>query len=131
MTLLEYLDHEERVRRGQPRDQQTITVPAEDIREVGRGGLHEQIIKHCNAQRPRWKYIHSRTDKKSTLDKGVSDFTIFIPRGKVLSVEVKVGSGKLTEEQMAWAKEMEMLGHVVHVVRSFDQFVELCRISAN
>lgn len=89
--------------------------------------LHDQIRKHCNAQFPKWKYIHCRMDKRSTVDKGASDFTIFMPEGKVLSVEVKTKTGKLSTEQHAWALEMKLLNHVVHVVRSMEEFLNICR----
>jgi len=100
-------------------------------REVGKGGLHEQIINHCNAQWPRWKFIHSRTDRRSTVEVGSQDFTIFMPGGKLLCVECKAKDKKLTSEQMAWWKEMDMLEHRVHLVYSLDEFIELANLCSN
>lgn len=86
--------------------------------------LHDQIIRYCNAQWPKWKYIHARTDKRSTIAAGCQDFTIFAP-GRVLCIEVKRPGGKLDPDQQGWAKEMQMLGHTVHTVRSMDEFIAL------
>jgi hypothetical protein len=89
-------------------------------------GLHEKIMRHCETEFPRWKYIHARTDQRSTIAVGVADFTIFLPGGKVVCLEVKSATGKLSEAQLAWSKEMEMLGHTVHVVRTMEDFYHIC-----
>ena len=39
--------------------------------------LHLDIIKWCDGQWPKWKYVHARMDRPSTLDLGVADFTMF------------------------------------------------------
>jgi hypothetical protein len=88
--------------------------------------LHDQIIDFCNSKFPRWKFIHARMDQKSTIGEGVSDFTIFMPRGQLLLVECKSSTGKISETQRDWIKEMELLGHSVHIVRSFNDFLKLC-----
>jgi hypothetical protein len=105
-------------------------------REVGIGvpvtrerDLHDQIIEFCNSQFPRWKFIHARMDQKSTLQVGAPDFVIFqpgqsgLPPPRVRVIECKTKNGKLSPEQLIWHKEMEMLGHVVHVVRSYEEFM--------
>lgn len=84
--------------------------------------LHDEIIAWCNRQNPRIKYIHARTDRKSTIGVGVHDFTIFLNRGRVLCIECKSKTGKLDEDQQAWAMEMRRLGHIVFVVRAFEEF---------
>jgi len=96
-------------------------------RETGKGGLHEQIMDYCNAQWPRWKFIHSRTDRKSTVAVGSHDFTIFLPGGRVECVEAKAKGGKLSNEQLAWAKELSLLGHGVHVVFNLEEFKEITK----
>lgn len=129
--MAEFIAHEERVRRGRPWDQPTIPVHAEEAREVGQGGLHEQIIKHCNAQWPRWKFIHSRTDMATTVEPGVADFVVFLPMGRSVCVECKTATGKESTEQRDWAYEMKMLRHEVHLVRSLKEFIELCDKTMN
>jgi len=91
-------------------------------RETGKGGLHEQIMDYCNAQWPRWKFIHSRTDQKSTVEVGAPDFVLFLPGGRTVLIECKAKGGKLSNEQLAWAKELSLLGHYVEVVFSLEEF---------
>lgn len=97
----------------------------DDAREVGHGGLHDQIMAWCDAQWPRWRYIHSRTDKRSTVQVGSQDFTIFCPEARVLCVECKRPSGKRTPAQTAWAMEMARLGHAVYLVTTMQEFLAL------
>ena len=91
--------------------------------------LHEQIIQWCNSQWPRCKYVTARMDKPSTLPVGCADFIIFLGGGKCLVVECKKKGGKLDADQLAWKKEMEMLGWPVHVIRSMDEFLLLVSAS--
>lgn len=85
--------------------------------------LHKSIMAYCDSQWPKWKMIHARMDKRPTIAEGAQDFTIFMPDSKVLCVECKARKEKPTPEQLAWATEMQMLGHTVHVVRSMDEFM--------
>lgn len=85
-------------------------------------GLHTDIIKFCLSQWPRWKYIHANPVTKSTIQKGCQDFTIFMPGGKTVCIECKDKYDKQRPDQLIWAKEMEMLGHTVYVVRSMEDF---------
>lgn len=87
--------------------------------------LHDRIIYYCESHWPKWKFIHCRMDKRSTIAKGAQDFTIFIPKGRTLCVECKTKDGKLDSDQMGWAHEMNKNDHTVHVVRSFEEFLAL------
>jgi hypothetical protein len=88
--------------------------------------LHDEIIAHCDKQWPRWKYIHSRMDKPSTIQEGCQDFTIFMP-GRVLCVECKRVGGKLSLEQNIWIAEMKQVGVTVHVIETFEEFLKLTK----
>ena len=95
--------------------------------------LHKFIREFCNGKWPRWKYLQARSDKRSTIAIGAMDFTIFMPECRVLLIECKTRTGKLSREQQSWHKEMEMLGQKVYVVRdiaSFKQAIqdETCRL---
>lgn len=89
--------------------------------------LHRQIMDFCDKAWPRWKYIRARSDQRSTIQLGAQDFTLFLPGGKVLCIECKRKGSKLSEDQIIWKKEMEMLGHVVHTVYSFEEFERLIK----
>lgn len=87
--------------------------------------LHDEIISYCNKQFPRWKYIHANPSQKSCIAVGAQDFTLFMPGGKLLCIECKAKGGKWSIEQMAWRKEMEMLGHTVVEIVSMQEFFKL------
>ncbi len=94
--------------------------------------LHDEIIRYCDSQWPRWKYIHARMDKRSTIAVGAPDFVIFTPGNaemhpRVFAIECKRAGQKPTPEQLAWHKEIEMLGHKVHVIYSLAEFKEITR----
>ncbi len=87
--------------------------------------LHDKILKWCANQWPRWKVIRARPDKPSGIQVGAQDLTVFSPGGRVFCVELKSRDGKLSKQQAAWAVEMDMLGHRVHVVRSLREFLAI------
>jgi hypothetical protein len=87
--------------------------------------LHRQIMAHCDAQWPRWKYLHSRMDKRPTQDVGVPDFVIALPQGRTLYVEAKRPGEKVSTAQRDWHKEMAKLGHVVYVVHDMKEFLSV------
>lgn len=115
------------MKRLQPSVATSLTKPNLNQKEVGKEGIQDEIAKFCNSQFPRWKFIHSRTDRRSTTPVGSPDFVVFIPGGRVLCVECKSKSGKLSIEQLAWSKEMGMIGHTIHVVRSLGEFIALTK----
>ena len=121
MTPQQVIAHEERMARGK---KAAVAAGAAEI-ETGRDGLHQQIMDFCNSQWPRWKFIHSRTDQKSTVEIGSHDFTIFLPSGRWLLIECKAKHGKLSPGQRVWAYELAALGHVVYVVYSLGEFKRL------
>ena len=126
ISLQSYLDHQLKfpvAGRQSPITRPEVIERAE--RETGAGGLHEQIMEHCGKQWPRWKYRHARTDKKTTEELGTEDFTIFLPGNKTLHVECKARNEKPSPEQLIWATELRMLGHTVHFVWSFEEFLAL------
>jgi hypothetical protein len=100
-----------------------VSAPTDAVvREIA---LHESIMAYCDSQWPKWKYIRARSDRESTIAVGCQDFTIFLPGGRILLMECKSKTGKLSPAQRNWAHEMNALGHTVHEVRSFDEFLTL------
>lgn len=88
--------------------------------------LHDKIISWCRSQHPIVPYIHARMDKCSTIGEGAPDFVVCY-RYKVILVECKSRDGKLSEAQRIWSHLAAMQGCVVHVVRSFEQFLEIVK----
>ena len=118
-TESQVIAHEQKLRKPDP------TAPPNAVERESK--LHEEIMRHCDHQWPRWKYIHCRMDRESTIAVGAPDFVIALPGGRVIWIECKAKDGKRSVEQLAWATQMEMLGHTVHLVRSFEEFLELAR----
>ena len=87
--------------------------------------LQDRIAKHCRDNG--WLYIQSRMDRATTTVKGTPDFVILMNAGTGVLIECKVGKAKLTPEQSAWKLHAENLGHTVHVVRSFKEFLEVVK----
>jgi len=67
------------------------------------------------------------SDKASTLPVGCHDFTIFY-KGQCFVIECKTRTGKLDKDQQTWAHLMAAQGWVVHIVRSYQQFLELINL---
>ena len=82
--------------------------------------LHRQI--EADLKLRRWMFVHSRTDMATTTAKGVPDFLIFPGNGKVLFVEVKTKTGKLSPEQRAWQYCSDIRCYQYHVIRSFAEW---------
>jgi hypothetical protein len=56
---------------------------------------------------------------------GECDFTILASKGRVFFIEAKTKTGKLSPEQLGIILWAGNLGHVIHTVRSFQQFIEI------
>jgi hypothetical protein len=83
--------------------------------------LHEEIFDEC--RRRGWIALHGSMAERTCRTLGEPDFTILADRGRVLFVECKSRTGKLSPAQLALKHHAEKLGHMVHVVRSFQEFV--------
>jgi len=82
--------------------------------------LHEDIEKFLSGQG--WPFFHQRMDKPHTDKLGTPDFIIAMPKGRVLFVECKSKTGKVSIEQAAMAAALKKHGHWCYIVRSFDEF---------
>ena len=85
--------------------------------------LHRQIMDEC--ARRGWQFFHGSMAHRSMMTRGMPDFVIQADGGSTFYVECKSRTGKLSPEQagvIAWAAR---LGHVVHVVRSLGEFLEI------
>jgi hypothetical protein len=87
--------------------------------------LHNEILAEC--RRRGWIAVHSRMDLPTTTSVGTADFIIFIDGGKTLAVECKAKSGKLSMEQLSTSAWLSKLGHTLHIVRSFPEFLSICQ----
>ena len=83
--------------------------------------LHEEIFDEC--RRRGWIALHGSMAERTCRTLGEPDFTILADRGRVLFVECKSRTGKLSPAQAALKYHAEKLGHRVNVVRSFEEFL--------
>jgi len=85
--------------------------------------LHEEIFDEC--RRRGWIALHGSMAERTCRTLGEPDFVILANGGRVLFVECKSRSGKLSPAQAALKHHAERLGHTVHVVRSLAEFLKL------
>lgn len=69
-------------------------------------------------------FIQPINGKRSRIQPGAQDFTVFLPGGKTLCVEMKVDKGKRSAGQIEWAEKMAAVGHHVFLFRSLAECVE-------
>lgn len=82
--------------------------------------LHDQIAEACRSQG--WLFFHGRMDRAANRTLGEPDFTILTGHGRVVFVEAKAKTGKLSDDQQAVIGHAAKLGVTVHVVRSIEDF---------
>ena len=90
---------------------------------VSEASLHEEIFAEC--RRRGWIALHGSMAERTCRTLGEPDFVILADGGRVLLVECKSRTGKLSPAQFALKHHAEKLGHPVHVVRSLQEFLEL------
>ena len=82
--------------------------------------LHEQVFDACRQRG--WIALHGSMAERTCRTLGEPDFTILADGGRVLFVECKTRSGKLSPAQAALKFHAEKLGHTIHIVRSLEEF---------
>jgi hypothetical protein len=76
------------------------------------------------AERKLWP-INPRSDKATTIRRGHPDYTIFLPKGRLLLMEMKVTGGVLSEEQLTAIGILSELGHEVAIPASAHDSISL------
>ena len=85
--------------------------------------LHEAVFDEC--RRRGWIALHGSMAERTCRTLGEPDFVILAAGGRVLLVECKSRSGKLSPAQAALKHHAEKLGHTIQVVRSLEEFLKL------
>jgi len=93
------------------------TVPEKEI--------HRLILLECH--RRGFIALHGSMAHRTFRNVGEPDICVLMSGGRVLWVEAKTRSGRISEEQEAFARRAALLGHTVHVVRSFEEFLQLLK----
>ncbi len=85
--------------------------------------LHDEIRQEC--VRRGWIGFHGSMAHQTHRTIGEPDWIILADNGRVLLIEGKTRSGKLSIEQAAIKVWANRLGHPVHIVRSIEQFHQI------
>ena len=125
ISQFEYENMQRRVDAGRRVD----SSPLLDGNPVEReSDLHDQI--EAELKRRRWYYVHSRMDRATTTQLGVTDFIIAAPptgnvgQPRTFWVECKREGEKLNKEQTVTKHVLLALGHKHFVVFSFEEFLD-------
>ena len=98
------------------------TANPSDAFEGKESELHRMIEDDLRARR--WYFVHSRCDRATTTQKGVTDFIVAMPDGKTIWIECKVKGNKLTQPQVIVRHCLLALGHRHVVIYSFDEYLK-------
>lgn len=109
----------------QYRDMLARTTPSTGRPMLGPGPdreseLHDDILAFC--RRKEWLVIHSRMDRRTTQQAGVSDFIIISPDW-VWFCEAKRPKQKLRTKQLAFRAQILKLGWPHAVVHNLQEFI--------
>jgi hypothetical protein len=85
--------------------------------------LHSQIFNEC--RRRGWIAFHGSMSERTHRTLGEPDFTILADAGRLLMVECKARKEKPSLEQNAMIVHAKKLGHEIHVVWSFKEFLAI------
>lgn len=91
--------------------------------EAAEADLHAKIFDEC--RRRGWIALHGSMSERSHRTLGEWDFSVLADNGRVFFVEAKTRNGKFRPEQQALHAWANKLGHVVHTVRSIEEFLNL------
>lgn len=108
-------------RKGAPGAAEAIPEDAATEEDV----LQAQIIEHCKQER--WVVFYNLTKKKTNRPVGEPDLLCFLPGGVTLLAELKSKTGKPSEDQVIVHHCLRRNGHIVHIIRSFSQFLAVLK----
>lgn len=98
----------------------TLKAPAAVEEEAE---LHNDIIKFCKERG--WLYFHGSMAHRTKRVPGEPDFVCLAPEGRVLFIECKSKTGKVSMEQAGVIMQAKKLGHTIHVIDNFPDFIAI------
>lgn len=85
--------------------------------------LHTQIAAEC--LRRVWLAFHGAIGKRTRRTPGEPDFVIICEYPRVLLIECKSKTGKPSDDQLSVRTWANKLGHQVHIISSFREFLDI------
>lgn len=105
------------------RSQKTVEIAAVARGNAPESDLHNRILAECRHRS--WIAFHGSMAHRTFRSTGEPDFQILADRGRVFFIEAKTAKGKLSTSQQIIRHWAAKLGHTVHVVRSFEEFLQI------
>lgn len=113
----------EREARNQPPEAKQAKLDLAELRSEE--DLHDMIISWCRRQDPQIPYGHGSMAHKTKRTAGEPDFYLLMPGGRLLMVECKTETGELSDDQKQFAASAVRVGHKVHLVRNYPEFLKI------
>src|SRR5688572_4019426 len=85
--------------------------------------LHADILAECKKRG--WIAFHGSMAHSTYRTEGEPDFVILANNGRLIMIECKTRTGKLSPEQLGIQQWAAKLGHTIHVVRSMEEFLTI------
>jgi hypothetical protein len=101
-------------------------VPNFEGQERGQQKILNNWLNLRLAERKLWP-INPRSDKASTIRRGHPDYTVFLPSGRLLLMEMKVKGGTLSTVQLDAIGILSELDHEVHIPLSAYDAIDLVK----
>lgn len=98
-------------------------VPRDAVPDGQEGELHDYIGSRLKVLG--WLAFHGSMHAPTLRTIGEPDWIVLCPHGRLLLIECKTRTGKLSPEQEGVRRWADRLGHTVHVVRSKGEFEAL------
>jgi hypothetical protein len=118
-TLTQAMAHNRRIAHGRG----DILPPDDATPDGEEEKLHKSIIDYCMLKA--WICLRSRPDLPTGRMPGEPDFSIWADGGRRFDIECKTRRSKPRPTQLGFIFFAERLGHKVHIVRSFSEFLAI------
>lgn len=92
--------------------------------------IHRAIMDWLNQQGWGDRYLRARMDKRSPFPEGWPDFTVFLPGGLTVFLEVKTPTGKVSAEQAKTLAMLDGAGFATCVPHSDIAAIEWIKVQA-
>lgn len=104
-----------------------LRPPAEAVERES--DLHDQIIDECD--RRGWQYLHGAMCKRTARTLGEPDFIILASNGRVIFLECKSRTGKLSPDQAAFKAQASRNSHWIWTVHSMSDVLPIFDLKPN
>ena len=111
-------------------DKQALNPPANsfsrEANDEADPGLESKLLKKCTdfLRRNHYKFIHDYS--RAINERGYLDLYIFMPKRRLVVIELKAEKGRLSDEQKEWANYLLYHGYEVYrKVMSYKRFIEI------